>query len=162
MLNESQELFFKATLRGEKPEQAAISAGLSAKTAKAAGHRMRKHPAIVAALAAVGIQTKGAPTAKPTLDGPSEESESAADFATVEIAETDDPKVFLTSLMNCPKAGVKARLEAAKALLPYDHSKLGDKGKKETKADGAKELSGARSTYGSRKPPRLVVSNTRG
>lgn len=155
MLNESQEKFFKATLRGEKPEQAAISAGLSPKTAKAAGHRMRKHPAIVAALAAVGIGTKPGPVAK---EKPEENGEEP-DIVTLDIAETDDPKVFLTALMNSPKAGVKARLEAAKALLPFEHSKMGEKGKKVTKEEGAKELAGRGHAYGSRKPPKLVVDN---
>lgn len=151
MLNESQELFFKATLRGEKPEQAAISAGLSPKTAKAAGFRMRKHPAIVAALAAVGIGTKAAPTGKPEANG----EESEPDIVTIEIPETEDPKVFLTALMNCPKAGVKARLEAAKALLPFEHSKIGEKGKKVTKAEGAKDLAEEGNTFGARKAPKL-------
>lgn len=149
MLNETQELFFKATLRGEKPEQAAISAGL--KSPKAAGFRMRKHPAIVAALAAVGISTAGV---KPNKPGSSEEP-TEADLATVEIDQTEDPKVFLTALMNCPKAGVKARLEAAKALLPFEHSKIGEKGKKATKADGAKETAAGSDVYATRKPPAL-------
>lgn len=151
MLNESQELFFKATLRGEKPEQAAISAGLSPKTAKAAGFRMRKHPAIVAALAAVGIGTKSAPTDKPSASN----EEAEPDIVTIEIPETEDPKIFLTALMNCPKAGVKARLEAAKALLPFEHSKIGEKGKKVTKAEGAKEMAEQGNTFGARKAPKL-------
>lgn len=151
MLNESQELFFKATLRGEKPEQAAISAGLSPKTAKAAGFRMRKHPAIVAALAAVGIGTKSAPAGKPEATP----DESEPDIVTLEIPETEDPKVFLTALMNSPKAGVKARLEAAKALLPFEHSKIGEKGKKVTKAEGAKDLAEEGNTFGARKAPKL-------
>lgn len=158
MLTESQEKFFQATLRGEKPEQAAISAGLSAKTAKAAGHRMRKHPAIVAALAAVGIGTKPGANAKPVETG----DESEPEIMTIEIAETDDPKVFLTALMNCPKAGVKARLEAAKALLPFEHSKIGDKGKKVTKEEGAKATASTDDVYGTRRPPKLVVNNTEG
>jgi len=153
MLNETQELFFKATLRGEKPEQAAISAGL--KSPKAAGFRMRKHPAIVAALAAVGISTSGIKPTKPrATESPSEE-DAAAELATIEIQETEDPKVFLTALMNCPKAGVKARLEAAKALLPFEHSKIGEKGKKATKADSAKETAGGTDVYATRKPPAL-------
>lgn len=158
MLNEKQELFFKAILRGEKPPQAAISAGLSPKTASAAGHRMRKHPAIVAALAAVGIGTTPGANAKPSDTG----DESEPEIVTVEIEQTDDPKVFLTALMNCPKAGVKARLEAAKALLPFEHSKMGEKGKKVTKEEGAKELAGGGHAYGSRRPPKLVVNNTDG
>lgn len=153
MLNEKQELFFKATLRGEKPEQAAISAGLSPNSAKAAGFRMRKHPAIVAALAAVGIGTKSAPTGK---SAPTED-ESEPDIVTIEIPETEDPKVFLTALMNCPKAGVKARLEAAKALLPFEHAKPGEKGQKERKAEAAKEAGKGR--FATAGPPKLVVSN---
>lgn len=158
MLNESQELFFKATLRGEKPEQAAISAGLSTKTAKAAGFRMRKHPAIVAALAAVGIGTKSAPTGKPEATP----DECEPDIVTIEIPETEDPKVFLTALMNCPKAGVKARLEAAKALLPFEHSKIGEKGKKATKADGAAAAAAEGQKFGARAAPKLVVNNREG
>lgn len=153
MLNEKQELFFKATLRGEKPEQAAISAGLSPNSAKAAGFRMRKHPAIVAALAAVGIGTKSAPTGKPTAT----EDESEPDILTIEIPETEDPKVFLTALMNCPKAGVKARLEAAKALLPFEHAKPGEKGQKERKAEAAREAGKGR--FATAGAPKLVVNN---
>ena len=154
MLTETQERFFQATLRGEKPHQAALSAGLSPNSAKASGFRMRKHPAIVAALAAVGIATKNV---KPTAPGAATESaeDAAADIATVDIEATEDPKVFLTALMNSPKAGVKARLEAAKALLPFEHSKIGEKGKKATKADGAKETATGTNAYATRKPPSL-------
>lgn len=154
MLNESQELFFKATLRGEKPEQAAISAGLSPKTAKAAGFRMRKHPAIVAALAAVGIGTKPAPTGKPVAT----EKESEPDIVTIEIPETPDSLVFLEALMNCPKAGVKARLEAAKALAPFQHARVGEKGKKESKQDQASETKGGKFGPRERSKPTLVSS----
>lgn len=155
MLNQSQELFFKATLRGEKPEQAAISAGLSPKTAKAAGFRMRKHPAIVEALAAVGIGTKATPTSKPV----STEEESEPDIVTIEIPETDDSLVFLEALMNCPKAGVKARLEAAKALAPFQHARVGEKGKKESKQDAAADTKGGKFGPRERGKPHLVASN---
>lgn len=152
MLNPTQELFFKATLRGEKPEQAAISAGL--KSPKPAGFRMRKHPAIVAALAAVGIPTTGLPP-KPGSTQSASEEDAAAELATIEIPETEDPKVFLTALMNCPKAGVKARLEAAKALLPFEHSKIGEKGKKATKAESAANAAAEGNKFGARAAPSL-------
>lgn len=151
MMNETQELFFKATLRGEKPEQAAVSAGL--KSPKAAGFRMRKHPAIVAALAAVGISTSGV---KPSKPGSTEEA-AEADLATVDIEATEDPKKFLTDLMNSPKAGVKARLEAAKALLPFEHAKVGEKGKKATKADGAAAAAAEGNKFGARAAPLRAV-----
>lgn len=153
MLTPTQELFFQATLRGEKPEQAAISAGL--KSPKPSGFRMRKHPAIVAALAAVGISTSGIKTSKPGSTESVTEDDAAAELATIEIPETEDPKVFLTALMNCPKAGVKARLEAAKALLPFEHSKIGEKGKKQTKADGAAAAAAEGNKFGARAAPAL-------
>lgn len=158
MLNETQEKFFKATLRGEKPEQAAISAGL--KSPKAAGFRMRKHPAIVAALAAVGIQTKNPRPAKPDAIEASTDEDSAADIATIDIPETPDSLVFLEALMNCPKAGVKARLEAAKALAPFQHARVGEKGKKESRQDAAHDTKGSK--FGPRErggKPTLVASN---
>lgn len=151
MLTPTQELFFQATLRGEKPEQAAISAGL--KSPKPSGFRMRKHPAIVAALAAVGISTSGVKPTKPGSTEQASEDDAAAELATIEIAETEDPKVFLTALMNCPKAGVKARLEAAKALLPFEHSKIGEKGKKATKAEGAANAAAEGNKFGARAAP---------
>ncbi|MNT14376.1 hypothetical protein D3C72_1493780 [compost metagenome] len=156
MLTETQERFFQATLRGEKPHQAALSAGLSPNSAKASGFRMRKHPAIVAALAAVGIATKNV---KPTAPGaPTESAEdAAADIATVDIEATEDPKKFLTDLMNSPKAGVKARLEAAKALLPFEHAKVGEKGKKATKADGAAAAAAEGNKFGARAAPLRAV-----
>lgn len=151
MLTPTQELFFHATLRGEKPEQAAISAGL--KSPKPSGFRMRKHPAIVAALAAVGISTSGIKPTKPGSTESASEEDAAAELATIEIPETEDPKVFLTALMNCPKAGVKARLEAAKALLPFEHSKIGEKGKKVTKAEGAAAAGAEGNKFGARAAP---------
>lgn len=153
MLTPTQELFFQATLRGEKPEQAAISAGL--KSPKPSGFRMRKHPAIVAALANVGISTSGVKPAKPGSTQSASEEDAAAELATIEIPETEDPKVFLTALMNCPKAGVKARLEAAKALLPFEHSKIGEKGKKATKAESAANAAAEGNKFGARASPSL-------
>lgn len=156
MLTETQERFFQATLRGEKPHQAALSAGLSPNSAKASGFRMRKHPAIVAALAAVGIATKNPKPVKPSALEESAD-DAAADLATVEIDATEDPKEFLTALMNCPKAGVKARLEAAKALLPFEHAKVGEKGKKATKADGAAAAAAEGNKFGARPAPLKAV-----
>ena len=158
MLNETQEKFFQATLRGEKPEQAAISAGL--KSPKAAGFRMRKHPAIVAALAAVGIDTKNPRPHKPGTIPEGSDEDSGADIATIDIEQTPDSLVFLEALMNCPKAGVKARLEAAKALAPFQHARVGEKGKKESRQEAAGETKGSK--FGPRErggKPTLVASN---
>lgn len=158
MLNHSQRLFFEATVRGEKPEQAAISAGM--KSPKAAGFRMRKHPKVVAALAAVGISTDGAVAAPvPPKSTNAEGAPHIPGVTPPDIPKTDDSLVFLEALMNDVNASVKDRLEAAKALAPFQHAKVGEKGKKETKADAAKELA-AGQKFGARKaPPKLQSVN---
>ncbi|MNY10675.1 hypothetical protein D3C86_1436640 [compost metagenome] len=60
-------------------------------------------------------------------------------------------------MMNSPKAGVKARLEAAKALLPFEHAKVGEKGKKATKADGAAAAAAEGNKFGARAAPLRAV-----
>lgn len=67
-----------------------------------------------------------------------------------------DPKVFLLALMNDLEADVKLRADAAKALMPFMHQKLGEGRKKDEAAEKAKAASAGR--YGVRTGPRLVAS----
>lgn len=152
MLNPTDEKFLAATLRGATPEEAAIAAGLSEKTARVAGARLRKKPAIVEALAAIGIATPGAPTAGPkvTHSEPEPEEEPIDD-----LPKTEDSLEFLEAVVANPRIPLGRRMEAAKTLLPFQHAKIGDKGKKETKADGAKQTAAGGDAYSTRKPPSL-------
>lgn len=50
---------------------------------------------------------------------------------------------------------MKARLEAAKALLPFEHSKIGEKGKKATKAESAANAAAEGNKFGARAAPSL-------
>lgn len=52
-----------------------------------------------------------------------------------------DPKVFLLALMNDLEADVKLRADAAKALMPFMHTKLGEGGKKDAKQAAAEKAS---------------------
>ena len=153
MLNDSQRRFFEATVRGEKPEQAARSAGLSESSAKAAGFRMRKHPKVVAALAAVGIRTEGAIAPPPKSAAAPEATPHVPGVTPPDIPRTEDPLVFFEALMNDVNASVKDRLEAAKALAPFKHSKVGEKGKKASKEEAAAEIGGK---FGPRQRPKLT------
>lgn len=102
-----------------------------------------------------------------TIDNPPEEKLSkraeaiAANLESTEgLPNTDDPLVFLTSVMNHSKVDGKLRVDAAKALLPFKHKKVGEQakeGKKEQRANAAKEAGAGR--FGSAQPPKLVVSN---
>jgi phage terminase small subunit len=67
-----------------------------------------------------------------------------------------DPKVFLLALMNDLEADVKVRSDAAKALLPFMHHKMGEGGKKEQQQDQARKIAGGK--FAAAAPPRLVAN----
>jgi phage terminase small subunit len=72
----------------------------------------------------------------------------------LDILATDDPLVFLRCVMADNFADMKLRLEAAKCLMPYAHSKA-ELGKKDVTQAAAKKASSGR--YGPSKPPLLAV-----
>ncbi|MDR2153965.1 MAG: hypothetical protein LBE78_02910 [Burkholderiaceae bacterium] len=51
-----------------------------------------------------------------------------------------------------------AQVAAARALLPFQHPKVADKGKKETKREAAKEAVMAGGNYAPLPPPRLAAT----
>lgn len=150
MLNATDEKFLAATLRGATPEEAAIAAGLSEKTARVAGARLRKKPAIVEALAAIGIATPGAPVAGPkvTHSEPEPEEEPIDD-----LPVTTDSVEFYEAVLSNPRIPLSKRMDAAKNLLPYQHAKIGEKGKKATKAEGAANAAAEGNKFGARAAP---------
>jgi len=77
----------------------------------------------------------------------------------VPVAETlahKDPKVFLLALMNDLETDIKLRSDAAKALMPFMHGKIGEN-VKDARQDAAKKASNGK--FGSAAPPKLVVNN---
>ena len=77
----------------------------------------------------------------------------------VPVGETlahKDPKVFLLALMNDLEADVKLRADAAKALMPFMHTKLGEGGKKDQQQDAAKRVAGGK--FAAVAPPKLVAA----
>lgn len=61
---------------------------------------------------------------------------------------------LLRAVVTNPEIPVKLRLEAAKALAPYEAPKKGDVGKKEDRAQKAKAASGGK--FAPAAPPKLV------
>lgn len=145
-------LFADAVLAGSSNGEAAISAGYSAKTAPQAGSRLVKDPAVVAYLAAhrqaAPAKTGSAPPAPPD-ERPSFDLALALTHA--------DPKTFLIAAMNDLLLDPKQRIDAAKALLPFTHQKLGEGGKKDQKQDAAKKAGAGK--FAASAPPKLVVNN---
>lgn len=152
MLNPTDEKFVAAIVRGLNQTEAAIAAGLSEKSAQAAGARLRKKKSVVDALAAIGFSTPGAPITIPTskAQDPEAEEEPIDD-----LPKTEDSLEFLEAVVANPRIPLGRRMEAAKTLLPFQHAKIGEKGKKVTKAEGAKDLAEEGNTFGARKAPKL-------
>lgn len=126
-LTEQQRLYAEARFKGLSKKDAAIAAGCPEKTAAQAGSRLEKHPHVLEHLARLkAIESKQNPSAgaDPLPPGADEQF-------------FDDPKEMLRHAMNDRRLDYKTRLEAAKSLLPYEHQKMGETGKKEEKAQAA-------------------------
>ena len=75
----------------------------------------------------------------------------------LEMPATDgDPLAFLVSLMNNQAADLRTRVDAARALLPYLHAKVGESGKKAAQASEAKVV--ARGKFAPMKPPGRLLA----
>jgi phage terminase small subunit len=131
-LTGKKRLFAEAVKAGKSNKDAAIAAGYSAKTASAAGSRLVKDPDVVAYLAKCKKDNASEPK-EPTADVPGPMFDLNA------AMQHKDPKTFLLAAMNDLALDPKQRIEAAKALMPFMHKKLGEGGKKEQKEESAKK-----------------------
>jgi len=140
--------FADAVLAGFSNKEAAIRAGYSEATASAAGSRLVKDKDVKARLdqARQAAPAAAQKIALPTGPGPSD---------TIDIPATADPIEFLTTVMNEPTADLRYRMDAAKAMLPFKHKKLGEGGKKEQAGEKAKGVAGR---FGQAAAPRLAAA----
>jgi phage terminase small subunit len=147
--------FADAVLAGFSNKEAAIRAGFSEKTASAAGSRNVKDPDVKAYLdkhraatsKSATTSARPGPTAPPLGDD------------LIDIPATADPIEFLTTIMNEPAADLRFRIDAAKAMLPFKHQKLGEGGKKDQKQDAAKKVGAGK--FAATAPPKLVAAGGR-
>lgn len=135
--------FADAVLAGKSNKDAAIAAGYSEKTASAAGSRLVKDPDVVEYLAK---HRKAVENGSPPPSAPS--------FDLGKALQHSDPLVFLKAAMNDPELDPKLRIDAAKAMLPFTHKKLGEGGKKEEKQDAAQKVGGR---FSAPPPPPLKI-----
>jgi phage terminase small subunit len=90
-------------------------------------------------------------------DPPAAEPDRPA-ASTVPDAESSDPKVWLTAVMLSATTDPRLRMDAAKALLPFVHAKIGEGGKKDQQKDAAKK---AASKFVAATPPKLAAAGGR-
>lgn len=125
-LTGKKKAFAEAVLAGRSNKEAAILAGYSAKTASAAGSRLAKDPGILEYLNHQVREMAKAEQKSTAPLGPGE-IDLRADTPIV----WSDPKSFLLAVMNHKYSDLKHRIDAAKALLPYEHARKDQIGKKE-------------------------------
>lgn len=138
-LTAKMKAFAQAVVSGMSNKDAAISAGYAEKTASQAGSKLRKDPEIIVHIEKLKADKEGRsltsekPKVKTTSTHEDDNPLDDEDYA------KDDPLQFLIDVMN-KSDDMFLRFNAAKAALPYVHGKVAEKGKKESRADEAKDI----------------------
>ncbi|EPJ8738967.1 hypothetical protein [Acinetobacter baumannii] len=131
-LTEKKKAFALAKRKGKDNKEAAILAGCPEKTASAAGARLAKDPDVIAYLERL---EKATPEQVVKHD-----VKPLTTNTTIQAAKNlADPLAFLESVYSDPVEDMALRVRAAQAALPYVHGKVAEKGKKQTKAETARE-----------------------
>lgn len=144
-LTPKQAAFVAAYLVDSNGKKAAIKAGYSKAGAEVAASRLLRHPKVAEALSAAKN-----PAAEVQKEGPT--------FDLAAALQHQDPKNFLLAAMNDIELDPKQRIDAAKALMPFIHQRLGEGGKKEQKDAEAKKVA---SRFAPAAPPKLVAAGGR-
>lgn len=147
-LTAKQTAFVAAYLIDSNGKKAAIKAGYSSAGAEVAASRLLRHPKVAAALKKAKAEASTSPKAvKPAPPAPK--------FDLASALQHKDPRAFLLAAMNDIDLEPKLRVDAAKALMPFEFAKKGETGKKEQAQENAKKVS---SRFAAAAPPKLVAA----
>ena len=138
--------FADAVLAGFSNKEAAIRAGYSPATAAQAGARLVKDKDVAPFLAQHRKSSSGQGPATPPPPP------SVPKFDISAALMHSDPRSFLLAAMNDGELDPRLRVDAAKALMPFTHVKLGEGGKKDQKNEEAKKVAGR---FSAAPPPKL-------
>lgn len=141
---EKQLAFVANKAAGVPNREAAIAAGYGVNSAKVTASQLMQRPdikaAIRSAIKAVTVSVPSGQGKRPTLLR----------------GRYKDSMSLLMDAMNCEQFPIGVRIDCAKALLPYQHARLGETGKKEKAKERAREVT-RRSKFGPKQPPKLHV-----
>lgn len=143
-LTEQMKKFAHAKLKSD-PEtgkqlsnkQAAIEAGYSEKSAGSKGSQLAQNPEVITYLD--GLLNSGGAGVALLESMPLGEAAIKAEFK--EMESVTNSLEFLRSIYKNPRLERKVRIEAAKAALPYEFGKVGEKGIKQGREDDANDIS---------------------
>jgi phage terminase small subunit len=156
-LTGKRKAFADAVLIGKTNKEAAIAAGYSINSAGPAGSRLAKYPEVVEYLAArrAALPDREQQQSEPAAPVAPASSDPDAPFNLALALQHDDPQAFLKAAMNDIALDPRQRIDAAKALMPYTHQRLGEGGKKDQKNAEAKKVA---SRFSPAAPPKLVAA----
>lgn len=138
-LTPKQRAFAENKAAGLTNRDAAIAAGYAVAAASPTATKLMAHPGVRSAIKA------SAPV-------------SVATAPTMPRAKYADAMKFLCDVMNHAKLPIAMRAEAAKQLLPYQHARIGETGKKQNAKERAKDVVSTRHKFTPKKaPPQLRV-----
>lgn len=142
---------------------AAVHAGYSEKGAAQAASRLMKDPDVLAALDRTKDVNKPVNNVNQDVNQGSASEEGVLpdkkeprpvpELGLDQLGLTSDPKKVLVAIMNDGQEDPKLRLEAAKALMPFVHSRVAPQGKKEAQSSAAKKAN----KFAIQPPPNLKV-----
>lgn len=164
MLTAQKRKFALALISGMSKKDAAIKAGYSANSARSKGSQLAKDPEVIAFMSRKknekvevdDVPTHGKKVNTPAVNTPPFSEPDPVPEIVHAAGEYDDPLEFLKSVMNDRREDIDTRKDAAKAMLPYLHSKKGEGGKKDAKQAAAKAVA---SKFMGMAPPQLIVNN---
>lgn len=147
-MTEKQQRYVEARASGSKKIDAARYAGYAGRDSvlSVAASKLEAQPAIRNAIARA---KKGAAKAEVA-------QESDDKFAVMKPSYQSSLSL-MQDCYNNPKLPPSLRFEAAKQALPYEHAKIGEKGKKEDRKDRANEV--AQGRFATKQPPKLRAVN---
>ena len=123
-LTQKKKDFAAAKMQGKSNKESAVLAGYSERSAGAKGSQLADDPDVVTYLASLTSQGGGGLDATPLG-----EAAIAAEFQAME--SVTNSLEFLKTIYKNPRIDRKVRIEAAKAALPYEFSKVGELGLKD-------------------------------
>jgi len=157
-LTEKQQEFVNQRAHGVRPRAAAIAAGFSVNSADVQASQLGVRADIQAAIKAAKKAMRASGVAVPK-DQVSEEDSRYA----MPKAKYDDAMEFLKDAMNHKLLPISVRGDYAKALLPYQHPRIGEAGKKEKAKDRARAVAGdgtsnkKKSRFAPKQAPKLHI-----
>ena len=135
-LTDNMKAFAHAKVQGKSNKDSALDAGYSEKSAGSKGSQLAKDPEVVAYLAALlnqggeGVEAfESMPLGEAAINAELEEMESV-----------ENSLDFLKSVYKDPRRKLADRITAAKAALPFEHGKVGEKGIKQSRDDEAADV----------------------